>query len=209
MTEKRYKAVIRKKDREIERLKRAAKKEKEYPSAPERVAASKGYFGYLMITAKSTAAYGIMKRISAALKKYTALSRIIKTVAAVVTFLQTSAAAVVFLGVMAIFLPAAGIVGALLFVISLFSYGRVDKKMKTVEGDAYVFAFTKQTGIIGATAGELLRRGAVFYLTSSFSLCGFSGARARRDGTFYLHVGYFFRMKRLFEKNGVKIYFIV
>ena len=218
MTDKKYKKLLIKKDREISRLKSENAKLRssisdteataKYPDVAQRVLSSRGYFGYLLLTAKSITKNGAFKSIAAALKKYTAFSRAIRTAASVISFLRASAAAVVIFSVSAILFPAAAMIFAVFFAATLVSFGKTDREMKRFCGNVFVFA-SKETVVVSDTAKTLGERGAVIYLTPSFSKCSFSGARRRSDGSFYVHVGYFFRMKRLLENGGVKIYFIV
>ena len=173
----------------------------------ERALEARGYFGYLWLTIKGTTLYSVYGKIASAARKYTFLSRMIKIAVAVISAVKTSAVFLVLFGVLSALIPAMLIHAAVFLVFGAISFRRLDKMTKKIARDVYFFA-GENGRVTNATAAALKERGQVMFLTTSLIGCGFSGARARRDGTLLVYVGYYFRMKKLLEENGVKIYFI-
>lgn len=174
-----------------------------------RALASRGYLGYLWLGIKGTTVYAIYDKIVFAARKYALLSRIIKISASVVSFVNTSATLIVVFGVLAVLTPALMAVGAIFLASRAVSYRRLDKYFGSVNTPVYAFAFCETSRVASFTAAEISERGKVVFITSSLSKIGYSGAALRRDGTLLVHVGYYFRMKKILEKNEVKIYFIM
>ena len=173
----------------------------------ERAHAARGYFGYLWQIIKGTTVYSIYGKIASAVRKYTVLSRMIKAAVAAVSAIKTSAALIFVFGVLSALLPAAVIYAAVFFALSAASFRRIDKQVSVISGAVYIFA--GGSGRISvSTAAVLSERGLIAVLTPSFVRCGFRGAKRQADGTLYVHIGYYYRMKKILEKNGIKIYFI-
>lgn len=210
MTKREYRALIKKKDREIARLKREVDKlsDKDGESgvipAARRVLMAKGYFGYLVLSVKNALSHGALSRARSAIKKYSALSRAVKAVSSVVSFVRASAAAIVILGVAAVLLPAALIYGATLLAARLLSFGRPGKTAETIRSKAYVFAFAERRPIVLRTAYELSSFGQVIFLTPLLQ----RRVSNLPGGAICVDVSCFFRLKRILERNGVKIYYI-
>ena len=132
----------------------------------------------------------------------------LKVVAAAISFVRASAALVVIFGVLAVLTPALTVIGAIFLVSSAVSCRRFDRYFGHIGGNVYAFAFCENSRVAHITAKELSERGSAVFITSSLSECGFSCAKRRADGATAVHVSYFFRMKKILEKNGVKIYYI-
>ena len=174
----------------------------------ERALASRGYLGYLWLGIKGTTVYSIYKKIASAVRKYALLSRIFKVVAAVISFVRASAALILIFGVLAVLTPALIAAGAIFLASSAVGRRRLDRYFGRARGEVYVFAFCGAGRVASGTAKELSERGCAVFITSSLRECGFSCAKRRADGAMNVHVSYFFRMKKILEKNGVKIYYI-
>jgi len=225
LKERKLLAEIRSKDRTIRRLRRENEylrhREKSLSGKAEsgigtprasavagRILRSGGYLGYLWLTVKSTTVYKVYDKVFFAVRKYMLASSIFKIVIAVLSFLKTSAAFIIIFGILAVLAPAILIFGTLMFVISMFSYTKLDRATANISSNVYAFAPHGRTPLMDDTAAEVAAHGKVVNITTSFSKCAFSGAKRRADGTLDVHVSYFFRMKKILEKNGIKIYFI-
>lgn len=173
----------------------------------DRALSARGYFGYLWLTVKGTTVYSVYGKIAAAARKYAFLSRVIKIAVAVVSAVKTSAALIFVLGVLSALVPAIVIHAAVFFLVGAISFRRLDEETEKIKGTVFIFAGDARR-VTRATAREISERGEVMFLTPSFIGCGFSGAKKRSDGATNVHVGYYFRMKKILLKNGVKIYFI-
>lgn len=167
---------------------------------------SRSYIGYLLLMIKSTTAYGIYDRAFFAVRKYMLASKIFGVFVTVISFLQTSAVLLIIFGALSALLPAVMIMGILFFLVSMLSYGRIDKIMENITGTSYVFSCARQYALF-FTAREMLC-GTAFFLTPSFSKCGFAGAKRISDGAFLVHFSYWFRLEKILERSGGRIYFI-
>ena len=225
MSEQELLAKLRAQDRTIRRLRReneylrhrekslSGKVERQNntpraSAAARRILRSGGYFGYLWLTVKSTTVYQVYDKVFFAARKYMLASSLFKIAIAVLSFLKTSAAFIIIVGILAVLAPAILIFGTLMFVISMFSYKKLDGMTAKLDTNVYAFAPEKLSPVMRATKAEVAERGQVINITTSFSKCAFSGAKMRGDGTLDVHVSYFFRMRKILDKKGIKIYFI-
>lgn len=172
-----------------------------------RALSARGYFGYLWLTVKGTTVYSVYGKIAAAVRKYTFLSRIVKIAVAVAAAVKTSAALIFVFGVLSALVPAMLIHAAVFFLVGATSFRRLDKETEKIKGTVYIFACDARR-VTRSTAAALSERGRVAFLSPSLLGCGFRGAKEDPDGTVRVYVGYYFRMKKILENNGVKIYFI-
>lgn len=176
-------------------------------SLAERALSARGYFGYLWLTIKGTTVYSVYGKIASVARKYAILSKVIRVAAAVASAVKASAALLFVFGVLSALLPAMLIHAVVFIIVGVASFRRADEKIGRITGSVYIFA-EKNGRVSSATANCLAGRGKVICLTRSICKCGFSGAKEMRDGSVSVHIGYYFRMKKILVKNGAKIYFI-
>lgn len=173
-------------------------------SSPKRtklLLSSRGYIGYLLGLIKSTTVYGVYNGV---IRKYFAASRALKAVMTVISMIQTSAALIFIFGALSVLLPAVAVMGTLFFILSMLSYRRIDKQMKKAGKTVYAFAGVRSAALF-STSRELC--GYAFFLTPSFAKCGFACAKRISKGVYYVHFSYWFRLRRMLESGGRKIYF--
>ena len=201
---------IRKKDAEIARLRRellSAKRETDkvfHPwEAAKLVGEASGYVDFIKKAVFSSDGKSPIRRIASVVGKFSGISRTARTVFRIVAFLRTGAAAVLTVGIFAVLLPAAAIffgTASIFFAVSSFASYRRVKKMT---GCVYIAAYNVRSRVCAFTEKELYRRGAIVFLTPFLP-----GGMRTDGGRLCVGIRYFFKMKKILEKNGVSIYFI-
>lgn len=173
------------------------------------VSRSRTYFGYLMLSLKSSRAFRFYDRTSFAVRNLFFASKLWTIVTGIAAVLGISAQVILTLGILTVLLPAALVLSAVVAVVGFFAHKKWNRAFERIFAGQrlYVLFAPKRhrgSGYFSAMVRDFSEEGVVLVVSRSLSFCGFSGAKAVGGNVYLIHTSYYFSLAKRFGISGTK-----
>ena len=173
------------------------------------VSRSRTYFGYLMLSLKSSRVFRFYDRTSFAVRNFFFASKLWKIITGIAAVLGISAQVVLTLGVLTVLLPAAFVLSVIVTVVGIFAHKKWNRAFERIlAGERLYVLFAPKgnrgSGYFSAMARDFAEEGVVLIVSRSLSYCGFSGARAAGGNMYLIRTSYYFSLAKRFGLAGTK-----
>lgn len=167
------------------------------------VSRSRTYFGYLMLSLKSSRTFRVYDKTSFAVRNLFFASKLWRIITGVAAFLGIGAQVILTLGILAVLLPAAAVFSAAAAFAGFFLHRKWNRAFEKIFAGRrlYVLFAPKKkrgSGYFATMAEDFSKDGIVIVVSRSLAYCGFSGARAVRRNVYLVHTSYYFLLAKRF-----------
>ena len=164
------------------------------------VSRSRTYFGYLMLSLKSSRVFRFYDKTSFAVRNFFFASKLWGIITGIAAVLGISAQ---------VLLPAAFILSAVVAAVGFFAHRKWNRAFENIlAGQRLYVLFAPKgrhgSGYFSAMAHGFAEHGVVLVVSRSLSFCGFSGARAVGGNLYRIHTSYYFSLAKRFGLSGAK-----
>lgn len=173
------------------------------------VSRSRTYFGYLMLSLKSSRVFRVYDKTSFAVRNFFFASKLWKIITGIAAVLGISAQVVLTLGILTVLLPAAFILSAVVAVVGIFAHRKWNRAFERILAGQRLFILFAPKGrrhgeYFSAMARDFAEDGIVLIVSRSLSYCGFSGARSAGGNVYLIHTSYYFSLAKRLGLSGTK-----
>lgn len=173
-----------------------------------RMGNSSGYFAYMLLKFKSTAAYAIYDKTSFVFRKYIFASNFLKTVRYAFLLFQGSVVFIVAAGIFLSVLPVLAIIALVTFLLSLALSGKWNSFFTEYLHDKKIYVYfhirhDRSEKYYRDTLAHLGENAVIFVVCDSVFTAKDVCASRFDDNIFYIYTGYYYRLKKYLRRRGI------